>query len=355
MEYRDYFRSNLSCRQALFVYGAVTSVALALSAGVLPAGSPEVNVYSARKEALIKPLLDRFSEETGITVNLVTGKAGQLHERLAAEGRNSPADLFITVDAGNLHRAKKAGLLQPARMTDLDERVPARYRDPDGAWYGLSLRARVIVYAVDRVEASQLSSYEDLADPKWADRLLVRSSGNVYNQSLIASMIAALGEEGAERWARGIVANMARRPQGGDTDQIRSLAAGEGDVALVNTYYYARLAASDRAEDRAVAERTRLFFPNQEGRGAHVNVSGAGITAHSPNLDNARRLLAFLASEEGQRMFAELNHEIPVDPQVPASDVVESWGKFKADPLPLATLGTLNGAAIRLADRAGWR
>jgi iron(III) transport system substrate-binding protein len=354
MQDRNFFRGNPGRLRALFVLGTA-GVALAVSAGALRAGSPEVNVYSARKEALIKPPLDRFSEETGITVNLVTGKAGQLHERLAAEGRNSPADLFITVDAGNLHRAKVAGLLQPAAMPELDALVPAPFRDPDGAWYGLSLRARVIVYAVDRVDPSELSSYEGLADPKWAGRLLVRSSSNVYNQSLIASMIDALGEEGAERWARGIVANMARHPQGGDTDQIRAVAAGEGDVALVNTYYYARLVASDRAEDRAIAERTRLFFPDQEGRGTHVNVSGAGITAHAPNPDNARRLLAFLASEEGQRLFAELNHEIPVDPRVPASAIVESWGEFKGDDLPLATLGVLNGAAIRLADRADWR
>ncbi len=355
MEYRNFFRNDPRQVGALLSFCAVAVVALAATAGAVRAESPEVNVYSARKEALIKPLLDRFNGETGITVNLVTGKAGQLHERLAAEGRNSPADLFITVDAGNLHRAKEAGLLQPVPMADLDERVPAPYRDPDGAWYGLSLRARVIVYAVDRVDPSQLSTYEDLADPKWENRLLVRSSSNVYNQSLIASIISAVGEERAERWARGIVANMARHPQGGDTDQIRAVAAGEGDVAIVNTYYYGRLVASDRPEDREVVARTRLFFPNQDGRGTHVNVSGVGVTAHAPNAENAVRLLAFLASPEGQRMFAELNHEIPVDPQVPASDVVESWGAFKADALSLATLGRLNSAAIRLADRAGWR
>ena len=331
--------------------------ALAAALAASPAAAQyagEVNVYSARKEALIKPLLDRFAEETGVRVNLVTAEADQLHERLAAEGRNSPADLFITADVANLHRAREAGLLQPVDDAALRAAIPAAYRDPEGYWYGLSLRARVIVYAKDRVEARALSTYEDLADPRWAGRVLVRSSGNTYNQSLIAAMIVAHGEDAAEAWARGLAANFARRPSGGDTDQIRAVAAGEGDVALVNTYYYGRLAISDDAGERAIADKTALFFPNQDGRGTHVNVSGAGVAAHAPNADNARRLLAFLASTEGQRMFAELNQEYPVDPSVPRSAVVRSWGAFKADDLALTKLGELNGAAIRLADRAGW-
>jgi iron(III) transport system substrate-binding protein len=335
----------------------IGAVALALVAwAVLPAAvqADEVNVYSARKEALIKPLLDRFTAETGVTVNLVTGKASQLHERLLGEGRNSPADLFVTADVGNLHRAKAAGLLAAVDSAALRAAVPAAYRDPGGTWYGLSLRARVIVYAPDRVSAESLTTYEALADEVWADRVLVRSSGNVYNQSLIASLIAAHGEAETEAWARGLVANMARRPKGGDTDQIRGVAAGEGDVALANTYYYGRLAASDDPDQRAVADATRLFFPNQDGRGAHVNISGAGVTAHAPNPDSALRLLEFLASPAGQQMFAELNHEFPVDESVPASDVVSAWGAFKADTSGLSRLGELNGAAIRLADRAGW-
>ena len=327
---------------------------MALALAVPDSRAGEVNVYSARKEALIKPLLDRFAEATGTTVNLVTGDAALLHERLAAEGRNSPADLFITADVGNLHRAKAAGLLRTVESAALEAAVPAAYRDPDGTWYGLSLRARVIVYAPDRVSVDELSTYEDLADPRWAGRLLVRSSSNVYNQSLIASLIAADGEAATEAWARGLVANMARNPKGGDTDQIRGVAAGEGDVALANTYYYGRLAGSDKPEERAVAAVTRLFFPNQDGRGAHVNISGAGVAAHAPNRQAALRLLEFLASHEGQRLFAELNHELPVDPSVPASGIVAAWGPFKADTAGLGRLGELNGAAIRLADRAGW-
>jgi len=245
--------------------------------------------------------------------------------------------------------------LRPYESAELDAVVPGAFRDPDMNWWGLSLRARVVVYAPDRVEAGDLASYEDLANPKWHDRLLVRSSSNVYNQSLIAAMISAHGEKETEQWARGLVANMARAPQGGDTDQIRAVAAGEGDIALVNTYYYGRLVASSKPEDREVVAKTRLFFPNQDGRGTHVNVSGAGIAAHAPNSENAQRLLDYLASPPAQALFAELNHEIPVRSGVPVSDIVASWGAFKMDELPLATLGDLNRTAIELADRAGWR
>lgn len=327
--------------------------AVALVAGDARAG--EVNVYSGRKEALIKPLLERFTAETGIAVNLVTGKSDQLHQRLLAEGRNSPADMLITADAGNLHRAKMAGLLQAVDSALLRERIPARYRDPDGMWFGLSLRARVIIYAPDRVDPGALSSYEALADPRWKGRIAVRSSGNVYNQSLIASLIAAHGVEATETWARGLVANFARSPKGGDTDQIRAVAAGEADVAIANTYYYARLVASAKNGDKAVVKATRLFFPNQDGRGTHVNVSGAGVTAHAKNRDEAVRLLEFMASDEGQRLFAELNHEFPVRDDIARSAVVSAWGAFKADPLALSVLGENNAEALRLADRAGWR
>jgi len=327
--------------------------AVALVAGDARAG--EVNVYSGRKEALIKPLLERFTAATGIAVNLVTGKSDQLHVRLLAEGRNSPADMLITADAGNLHRAKMAGLLQTVDSALLRERIPARYRDPDGTWFGLSLRARVIIYAPDRVDRGALSTYEALADPRWKGRIVVRSSGNVYNQSLIASLIAAHGVAATETWARGLVANFARSPKGGDTDQIRAVAAGEADVAIANTYYYARLVASAKNGDKAVVKATRLFFPNQNGRGAHVNVSGAGVTAHAKNRDDAIRLLEFMASDEGQRLFAELNHEFPVRDGIARSAVVSGWGAFKADPLALAVLGENNAEALRLADRAGWR
>lgn len=319
------------------------------------ARAAEVNVYSARKEALIRPLLDAFTADSGIEVRLVTGKAGQLHERLAAEGRNSPADVFLTVDAGNLHRAREAGLLRPVRSAVLEAAVPARWRDPDGYWFGFSLRARVLVYAADRVAPGELSTYEALADPAWRGRILVRSSGNIYNQSLIASLIAANGAEATEAWARGLVANMARTPKGGDTDQIRAVAAGEGDVAIANTYYYGALAASDDSADRAVVAATGVFFPNRDGRGAHVNVSGAGICAHAPNAESALALLEYLAGPEAQEAFARLNHEFPVRAGVPLSGAAAAWGDVRMDDLPLAVLGVRNREAIELADRAGWR
>lgn len=319
------------------------------------AAEAEVNVYSARQEALIRPLLDMFTAETGVEVRLAAGGAGQLHERLRAEGRNSPADLFLTVDAGNLHRARLAGLLQPVRSEALEAAVPARWRDPDGYWFGLSLRARIVIHAPDRVPARALSTYEALAGPEWKGRILVRSSSNIYNQSLIASMIAAHGAEAAEAWARGLVANMARSPKGGDRDQIRAVAAGEGDIAIANTYYYGALAASDDPDDRAAAAAVAPFFPNQEGRGAHVNVSGAGVCAHAPNRANAIALLEWLAGPRAQEAFAALNHEIPVRAGVALSPVVARWGGFSMDALPLAVLGARNREAIELADRAGWR
>ncbi len=332
-----------------------SALLVSLVGGLGAAVAAEVNLYSERKEALIRPVLDRFTEKTGIEVNLVTGKANQLHERLLAEGRNTPADLLITVDAGNLHRAKRAGLLQPVESRTLGERIPARYRDPDGAWFGLSLRARVFIYAPERVDVAELSTYEALAAPRWKDRIVVRSSSNIYNQSLIASLIAANGVAETETWARGLVANFARAPKGGDTDQIRAVAAGEADVAIANTYYYGRLVASSDEADQAVVAKTAIMFPSQDGRGTHVNVAGAGVTAHAKNRDEAVRLLEFMAGDEGQRLFAELNHEFPVRDDVPRSAVARSWGAFKADPLDLAVLGENNAEALRLADRAGWR
>jgi len=314
-----------------------------------------VNVYSYRKEELIKPLLDTFTERTGIRANLITGNAGELHQRLKAEGVNSPADLLVTVDAGNLHRAKEDGLLQAVASPLLEQHIPTHLRDPEGYWFGLSKRARVFVYAPDRVDGDALSTYLDLADDKWEDRLLIRSSSNIYNQSLIASVIAAHGMEKAEEWARNLVDNFARNPQGGDTDQIRAAAAGEGDLALVNHYYFARLAASEDEADRRVAAKLAIFFPNQDGRGTHVNVSGAGVTAHAPNRDNAVRLLEFLVSEEAQEIFAEGNQEYPVRDGVPLSPVVAEWGPFKEDDLNLSVLGELNREAVMLADRVGWR
>jgi iron(III) transport system substrate-binding protein len=314
----------------------------------------EVNVYSARQEVLIRPLLDRFTEETGIEVNLLSAGAGELLNRLVNEGRNTPADIFLTVDAGRLHRAVDAGVFQPISSDVLNEHVPAQYRDPEGRWYGLSLRSRVIFRAADRVPEGAIATYEDLADDRWDNRVCIRSSSNIYNQSLVASMIAHHGVEETEQWAAALVDNMARPPQGGDTDQLRAVAAGECDIAVANTYYYGRLLTGD-AEDRAIAEELALVWPNQDGRGAHMNVSGAGVTTHAPNRENAIRLLEFLVSEEAQRWYAQVNNEFPVREGVEASPVLQKWGEFKADDLNLAKLGALNDEAVRLMDRAGWR
>ncbi|MCP3689021.1 MAG: Fe(3+) ABC transporter substrate-binding protein [Gammaproteobacteria bacterium] len=316
----------------------------------------EVNIYSARKENLIKPMLDKFSAETGIKTNLITAKADKLLTRMVNEGRNTPADVLITTDAGRLYRAKQAGLLQKIASPEIERLVPGHLRDVDGEWVGLSLRSRVIFYARDRVSANQLSSYEDLADPRWEKRICIRGSGNIYNQSMVASMIAARGEDATQAWARGLVANLARQPKGGDRDQIRAAAAGQCDIAIANTYYYGSML--DNQKDPAqveAAEKMAVFWPNQGDRGAHVNVSGVGISKYSRNKPNAVRLIEFLLSHESQRWYASVNYEYPVVAGVPPSELVASWGAFKSDVVNLSRLGELNATAVMLMDRAGWR
>ena len=322
----------------------------------LPAfAAGEVNLYSARKEALIKPLLERFTAETGIDVNLITGKADALVKRMQSEGSNSPADVLLTVDAGRLHRAEQADLLQPAGSEVLDRAVPAAYRDPQGLWYGLSLCARTIVYAKDRVDPKTLSSYEDLADPKWKGRICIRSSNNIYNQSLVAALIDELGEQTTETWAKGLVANMARPPKGGDRDQIKAVAIGQCDIAVINTYYLGTMLASTDPRERKAAEAVAVFWPNQQDRGVHMNISGAGIAKYAKHPDNARRLLEFLVSPEAQRWYGEVNFEYPVVQGVAESATLKSWGTFTADTINLGRLGDNNAAAVKLMDRAGWR
>ncbi len=335
-------RLILSAVMALF------TVSPALAAG-------EVNIYSARQEVLIKPLLDQFSAQTGIKVNLVAGNADALIQRLTSEGINSPADILLTVDAGNLNRAKELGLFQQVRSENLEQAVPSAYRDPEGHWYGLSMRARPIMVAKDKVKADALSTYQDLTDSQWRRKVCVRSSSNVYNQSMVAAMIAQNGVQTTEDWARGLVANFARPPQGGDRDQIKAVAAGQCDIALVNTYYLGGMLNSSQADEREAASKVAIIWPNQNDRGVHVNISGAGLTRHARNHDNAVRLLEFLVSEEAQRWYAEANYEYPVRPGTPVSETLASWGEFKADDLNLALLGDHNPEAVRLMDRAGWR
>jgi iron(III) transport system substrate-binding protein len=327
---------------------------------LLAAASPvwaqgEVNLYSARQEVLIKPLLDQFSAKTGIKVNLVAGNADALIQRLSSEGINSPADILLTVDAGNLNRAKEMGLFQAIRSETLEKAVPAAYRDPAGQWFGLSMRARPIMYAKDRVNPADLASYQDLADPRWKGKVCVRSSGNVYNQSMVAAMIARHGAPATESWAKGLVANFARPPQGGDRDQIKAVAAGQCDVALVNTYYLGGMLNASQADEKEAAAKVGIIWPNQKENGVHVNVSGAGVTKHAKNSDNALKLLEFLVSEEAQRWYAEVNYEYPVRPGTPVSETLAAWGTFKTDDLNLAILGEHNAEAVKLMDRAGWR
>jgi len=314
-----------------------------------------VHLYSARKEALIKPVLDQFTEQTGIEVKLITSKADALLKRLQTEGRNTPADVLLTTDAGRLHRAREAGVLQPIESDVLEKAVPENYRDVDGYWYGLSLRARPIVYAKDRVKPEQLSTYEALAEPAMKGRVCIRSSNNIYNQSLVASMISTRGEAATEDWATDFVKNFARPPRGGDRDQIKAVAAGQCDVAVVNTYYLGVMLSSGTDDERAAAEKVAVFWPNQDGRGAHVNVSGAGVTAHAKHRDNAIKLVEFLLSPEVQNWYARVNHEYPVVEGVESSELLKDWGEFKADNINLTELGRLNADALRLMDRAGWR
>lgn len=314
-----------------------------------------VHLYSARKEALIKPVLDKFTEQTGIEVKLITSKADALLKRLQTEGRNSPADVLLTTDAGRLHRAREAGVLQPFESEVLDNAVPENYRDVDGYWYGLSLRARPIVYAKDRVKPEQLSTYEALAEPAMKGRVCIRSSNNIYNQSLVASMISTRGEKATEAWATDFVKNFSRPPRGGDRDQIKAVAAGQCDVAVVNTYYLGVMLSSGTDDERAAAEKVAVFWPNQDGRGTHVNVSGAGVTAHAKHRENAIKLIEFLASPEVQSWYARVNQEYPVVEGVESSELLKDWGEFKADNINLTELGRLNADALRLMDRAGWR
>ncbi len=321
----------------------------------LATAKAEVNIYSARQEALIKPLLDEFTAETGIAVNLVTGKGDALLTRLQSEGRNSPADVLLTTDAGRLYRAQEAQVLQPISSDYLEKTVPQNLRSVDNYWFGLSIRARFFVYAKDRVESSQLSTYQDLAGEAWKGRICVRSSSNIYNQSLVAGMIATGGEEKTSAWLSGFVANFARPPQGGDRDQIKAVAAGQCDVAVVNSYYLGAMLNSTDAAEREAASKVAVFWPDQAGRGTHINISGAGLTAAAKHPAEAQKLIEFLARDQSQKWYAETNMEYPVSPDVEASALLKSWGEFKADSLDVSELGKLNARAVMAMDRAHWK
>jgi iron(III) transport system substrate-binding protein len=332
----------------------------AASAGLLAAPSilraaNEINLYSSRHYDTDETFYTNFTKLTGIGINRIEAKAEELIERMKAEGANSPADVFITVDAGNIERANVDGLLQPVTSDTLTKAIPAHLRHPDGSWFGFSKRARVIIVAKDRMKREDVPTYESLADEKVKGKLLIRSSGNIYNQSLMGSIIAADGAEQAEAWARGIVANMARAPKGGDTDQIKAVAAGEGDVAVANSYYLGRLIVSDNAEDREIASKVQIVFPNQNGRGTHVNISGGGVARHAKNVEGAVKFLEYLVSDEAQMLFASGNVEYPVVEGVKLPAPLDTFGSFKEDTLDAQKYAALNAEAVQIMDRAGWK
>jgi iron(III) transport system substrate-binding protein len=326
---------------------------LGLAATVLPAASvaaaETLVVYSARNEQLIKPVFDAYTRETGVEIRFTTGDAAVLIERLAAEGRNSPADVLLTVDAGELWNAAQRGLLRPVRSSVLERNVPAHLRDPGHSWFGLSQRARTIVYSPQRVDARKLGTYEALAAPEWKGRLCLRTSKKVYNQSLVATMIAAHGERETEQVVRGWVANLATDVFANDTQLLEAIAAGQCDVGIVNTYYYGRI-VKERADFPV-----KLFWANQGAGGTHVNISGAGVTKHSRNAAAATRFLEWLSAGKAQQHFAAVNMEYPANPAAAIDPLVASWGKFKASPVNVSAAGRLQPAAVRLMDRAGYR
>lgn len=332
-----------------------TSSLLASTVLSFSVSAEEVNVYSARNEALIKPILDKFSAQTNIKVNLITGKADALISRLASEGKHSPADILITTDVGRLHRAKSQGLLQPYTSDAMHKAVPKALRDADDQWYALTLRARPIMYVPERVKISELSTMEDLASEKWRGRICIRSSSNIYNQSMTAAMLVQKSENDVLTWAQDFVANFARPPKGGDRDQIKAAVAGVCDLAIANTYYLAGMLTDTDESNRAIAQQVKVFWPNQNDRGTHINISGAAITKHAPNQAEAQKLMAFMVTPEAQQWYAQTNHEYPVVEGVEWSDVLKSFGQFKAENIELFKVGELNGEAVRVMDRAGWK
>ncbi len=333
-----------------YLIAAVLAVILTV-VGAAQSFAKEVVVYSARKDHLIKPLFDEYKKETGVEVKYITGKATPLMQRLKSEGKNTPADLLITVDAGNLWNAANEGLLQQVNSEVLDQNIPKHLRDKNNQWFGLSVRARTIVYSTDRVNPSDLSTYEDLGTDKWKGRLCLRTSKKVYNQSLVAMFISEYGEKKTEGIVKSWVNNLATAPFSNDTKVMKAISAGQCDAGIVNTYYYGRLLKKDAATPLA------LFWPNQDGmnQGVHVNVSGAGVTKYAKNKDEAIKLLEWLSSEKAQNLFADSNMEYPANPGVKPHAYVAAWGDFKQNMINVNKAGELQKAAVMLMDRAGYR
>ncbi len=333
--------------------------AIAFVAGTSQSASAQdkvLNLYSARHYQTDEALYANFTKTTGIKINRIEGGEDALMERIRNEGPNSPADVLITVDVGRLWRADEMGLFAPVKSKLLETRIPANYRDPKGNWFGFSTRARIIAYNKDKIKPSELKSYEDLADPRFKGRICTRSASHVYNLSLMGSIIGALGEEKAAAWAKGVAANLAHQPKGGDSDQLRATAAGECDIALSNTYYYVRIMRSAKPEDKKLIEKIGVIWPNQDGRGTHVNISGGGMLKYAPHKEAAVRFLEYLASNEAQVYFADGNNEWPVVPDVATHNpALKALGTFKADPINIAVIGRTQPLAQKIFDRAGYK
>lgn len=338
--------------QKAFKHAVAALVLAAGSAAALTAqAADEINIYSDRQAFLMKPILDAFTEETGIKVNVVFAKKG-LIQRLKSEGANSPADLLLTSNVSNLTRAVDAGVTQKVDDAVINKNVPAKYRDADGQWFGLTTRARVVYASKDRVKPGEIQSYEDLADPKFAGRICTRKGDHTYNIALIASMIAHHGEAEAKQWLEGVKANLARKPQGNDRAQVKAVKEGVCDIAVGNSYYYGKMLTND--EQKAWAESVNIVYPNQDGRGTHVNISGMTLTKSAPNRDAALKLMRFLTEDEAQKIYAEQNFEYPVKPGVSASKLVDHWGDFKADDLPLSDVDKFRKRAAMMVNEVGY-
>lgn len=328
----------------------------ALSAGESAAQEKVLNLYTARHYSTDEAFYTGYTKATGIKINRIEGGEDALFERIKSEGANSPGDVFLTVDAARLWRAEQAGIFAPVKSATLDKRIPVASRGADNKWFGFSARARVIAYDKSKIKPSELSRYEDLANAKWKGQICVRPSSHPYNLSLIASLISHLGEEKTTDWARGVTANLARPPRGGDSDQLKAVEVGECSIAISNHYYYLRLMRSQKPEERAVIEKVGLIWPNQADRGTHINVSGGGLLQNAPNKDAGVKFLEYLASDAAQTLFANGNNEWPIVKGAKLNNpALESLGEFKTDALPLANLGKSQAAAQRIADKVGWK
>ncbi|MDC1321320.1 Fe(3+) ABC transporter substrate-binding protein [Flavobacteriaceae bacterium] len=335
----------------------ISTILVLLSCGETPKESNEINLYSQRHYKVDEKQYEAFENETGIKVNVVKANADELIERLKNEGENSPADLFITVDAGKLQKAKDLDLLQKISSPIINQNVDIDLKDVNGYWIPITYRARILVYSKDRVKSDELSTYANLTDEKWRNKVLVRSSSNAYNQALLSSIVANNGVDAASKWARDLVKNFARDPKGNDRDQVKAIAAGQGDVAIVNSYYIGLLLSSENEEEIKAGNSVGVFFPNQgeDETGSHINVSGIGLIKNAPNKENAIKLMEFLTSESAQKIYTNTSYEYPANPNVEPNEIVKKWGSFKKDKLDLNQLGVFRNKAIEIFDKSGWK